>query len=299
MEWFFDKEGQEVITQSIKKLFFVSRPISWINTAYPFAAAYLVSGGIINPFFIIATLYFLIPYNLLMYGVNDVFDYESDIQNPRKGGIEGMREQKAFHPTILLTSIILTVPFLVTMVVFGTVAADIGLFVLTFFVIAYSMKWLRFKERPILDSVTSSIHFTGPAVYALLLIGFHPAAWPFIAALFLWGMASHALGAVQDIIPDCKARIGSIATVFGARFTMVIVLGLYLIASFIVILQGIPTLFIFVTGLIYIINIVPYMGVNDEQSPTVNRAWRRFIWLNMIAGFVVTMVLLSRLSLSF
>jgi 4-hydroxybenzoate polyprenyltransferase len=288
-----------VIRQNIKKLFFVSRPISWINTAYPFAVAYLVSGGIINPLFIIATLYFLIPYNLLMYGVNDVFDYESDIRNPRKGGIEGMREQKVFHPTIILASIILTVPFLAAMVVLGTVAAGIGLFVLTFFVIAYSMKWLRFKERPILDSVTSSIHFTGPAVYALLLIGFRPAAWPFIAALFLWGMASHALGAVQDIIPDRKAKIGSIATVFGARLTMAIVLGLYLIASFIVILQGIPTLFIGITGLIYVINILPYMGVNDEQSSTVNRAWRRFIWLNMIAGFVVTMVLLSRLGLSF
>ncbi len=25
----------------------------------------------------------------VMYGVNDIFDYESDIKNPRKGGLEG------------------------------------------------------------------------------------------------------------------------------------------------------------------------------------------------------------------
>ena len=39
--------------------------------------------------FVVGTLFFLVPYNLLMYGINDVFDYASDLRNPRKGGIEG------------------------------------------------------------------------------------------------------------------------------------------------------------------------------------------------------------------
>ena len=73
----------------IKELLLTSRPISWVNTAYPFAAAYLLAGGGIDWKFVVGTLFFLIPYNLLMYGVNDVFDYESDLRNPRKGGVEG------------------------------------------------------------------------------------------------------------------------------------------------------------------------------------------------------------------
>ena len=85
--------------QTLQKLFWISRPISWPNTAYPFAAGYLVTGGRIDATWAIGTVFFLVSYNLLMYGINDVFDYESDIQNPRKGGIEGMREQRAFHPT--------------------------------------------------------------------------------------------------------------------------------------------------------------------------------------------------------
>jgi len=100
---------------SIWKLFKVSRPISWVNTAYPFAATYLVLGGGVNIVFIIGTLFFLIPYNLLMYGVNDVFDYESDIRNPRKKSIEGAVEAKSFHPTILWSSLILAVPFVVAL----------------------------------------------------------------------------------------------------------------------------------------------------------------------------------------
>src|SRR5690606_6648874 len=72
----------------LRQLVGASRPISWVNTAYPFAAAYLVGGGRLDAVLLVGTLYFLVPYNLLMYGVNDVFDYESDLRNPRKGGVE-------------------------------------------------------------------------------------------------------------------------------------------------------------------------------------------------------------------
>ena len=75
--------------ETIKTLFWASRPISWINTAYPFAVAYFLTTGSIDTTLVVGTLFFLIPYNLLMYGINDVFDYESDLRNPRKGGIEG------------------------------------------------------------------------------------------------------------------------------------------------------------------------------------------------------------------
>ena len=67
----------------LKKLFVSSRPISWINTAFPFAVAYYLSTEQVDLNLIIGSLFFLIPYNLLMYGVNDVFDYESDLRNPR------------------------------------------------------------------------------------------------------------------------------------------------------------------------------------------------------------------------
>lgn len=78
------------IGRDIAQIILSSRPISWINTAFPFAAAYLLSTREIDLTFVIGTLYFLVPYNLAMYGINDVFDYASDLANPRKGGIEGL-----------------------------------------------------------------------------------------------------------------------------------------------------------------------------------------------------------------
>ena len=145
-----------------------SRPISWVNTAYPFAAAYLMSGGGITATFVVGTLYFLVPYNLLMYGINDVFDYESDLRNPRKGGVEGIVLDRRMHRTTLWSAVLSNVPFLVFLVVAALAWPTLGgpssvspaaclvtLAVSVFAVVAYSAPGLRFKERPVLDSATS------------------------------------------------------------------------------------------------------------------------------------------------
>lgn len=277
---------------ALKKLFIISRPISWPNTAYPFAAAYLVAGGALDPRFFIGTLFFLVPYNLLMYGINDVFDYESDMRNPRKGGLEGAKEQKAFHPTIMWSSTLLSLPFVAYLLFTGSATSGLILAVLLFFVVAYSLGGLRFKEKPVLDSITSSIHFVGPMIYALSLFGAVELYWPFIIAFFLWGAASHAFGAVQDIIPDRQGKLASIATVFGARATVWIVFILYLVASAIMFAQGTLPSIVGAAGLLYAANVAPFLTVTDKTSGATNKGWRRFIWLNLIAGFVVTITLL-------
>jgi 4-hydroxybenzoate polyprenyltransferase len=287
------RESIKVMFQAIRKLILVSRPISWLNTAYPFAAGYLLSGGKINTLFIVGSIYFLIPYNLLMYGVNDVYDYDSDILNPRKGGIEGMREQRKFHPLILRAAFIANVPFIAYFVIVGNFASVAILAIVLFFVIAYSITKLRFKEKPLLDSVTSSIHFVGPLIYGLTLNGFSSNVGPYLLAFFLWGMASHAFGAVQDIIPDRKGKIKSIATIFGARWTVRFSVVLYLIASILMIEQGFPAVVVGLVGLLYAVNCIRYWSVSDIHSNTTNKAWKRFIWLNLFTGFIITLVLIT------
>jgi 4-hydroxybenzoate polyprenyltransferase len=194
----------------VKQVLAASRPFSWINTAYPFAAGYLLATeGRVDLTFVIGTLFFLIPYNLLMYGVNDVFDYASDLRNPRKGGIEGglvdPSAARAVHRRILWASALSVLPFLVYLLVVGSLAANLTLVLVVFLVVAYSAPVLRFKERPVLDSATSAMHFVGPLLYALVLVGADLGArttWPVLVAFVLWGMASHAFGAVQDVCAD-------------------------------------------------------------------------------------------------
>ena len=82
----------------------VSRPVSWVNTAYPFTAAAVLTGGLPLWVTVVGTIFFLVPYNLAMYGINDVFDYESDLRNPRKGGVEGAVVDRTEHRRVLLAS---------------------------------------------------------------------------------------------------------------------------------------------------------------------------------------------------
>lgn len=283
--------------ETLRKLFWISRPISWPNTSYPFAVGFLLSLGILPTgeqlaTFIIGTLYFIGPYNLLVYGINDVYDYESDIKNPRKGGIEGMKESRAFHPTILRAVAISNVPFLAYLLWAGSAFSNIILLLVIFGALAYSLKGLRFKEVPFLDSITSSFHFVGPALYGVALVGITGDVWPWLIAFFLWGMASHAFGAVQDIIPDRQGGLHSIATQLGASYTVWFSLLLYIAATVIIAAQGVNYLGIAIAGLLYCANIIRYIGITDDDSGATNTAWKRFLWLNYISGAIVTVTIL-------
>ncbi|MCT2224007.1 prenyltransferase [Microbacterium paraoxydans] len=280
--------------RDIAQIVLSSRPISWINTAFPFAAAYLLSTREIDATFVIGTLYFLVPYNLAMYGINDVFDYASDLANPRKGGIEGALLSPRIHRATLWAAAVTNVPFLVYLFAVGTPASWLWLAVSVFAVLAYSAPALRFKERPFLDSVTSSTHFVSPALVGLSLAGAPVTTTAFLVlvAFFLWGMAAHAFGAVQDIGPDREGGISSIATVIGARATVRLSLVLWTIAGAAMLLTPWPGPLAAVLALPYIVNAAPWWNVTDETSAGTNRAWRRFIALNYIAGFLATMILI-------
>ncbi|HEX7834092.1 MAG TPA: prenyltransferase, partial [Pseudolysinimonas sp.] len=146
----------------IRALLLASRPLSWVNTAFPFAAAYLIASGRVDLTLVIGTLFFLISYNLAMYGINDVFDYQSDLRNPRKGGVEGALLEPRRHRATLIASGVLALPFVVYLVAVGGAASWIVLAISLFAVVAYSVPGLRFKERPFVDSITSSTHFVSP-----------------------------------------------------------------------------------------------------------------------------------------
>lgn len=282
----------------IRALLLTSRPLSWVNTAYPFAAAYVLAAGRLDAAtvvtLVVGTVFFLIPYNLAMYGINDVFDYESDLRNPRKGGVEGALLRPQHHRATLWTASLLPVPFVVYLIVVGSAVSDVVLAISLFAVVAYSVAGLRFKERPFLDSLTSSTHFVSPAAFGIALAGAAP-TWPLVALLggyFLWGCASHAFGAVQDIEADREAGIGSVATVIGARATVRLAVVLYVLAGALLLATPWPGPLGALLALPYALNALPWWSVRDADAASANRGWRRFLWINFVTGFLVTLLLI-------
>lgn len=279
------------------RLLLASRPLSWVNTAYPFAAAMLLAGQGVDAAFVIGTVFFLVPYNLLMYGVNDVFDYASDAANPRKGGAEGALLPPHTHRLVLGLAFGIALPFVAALAPLGSPLSWLVLAVLLFDVVAYSAPPMRWKEVPGLDSLSSSLHFVGPAVYGLVLAGaeWTPTSWLVLGAFLLWGMASHAFGAVQDIVPDREAGIASIATVLGARLTVRLALAGWTLAGLLLLLTPFPSLLAAAFALPYLALAWPYRSLPDAASARANRGWRRFLWVNYAVGFGVTLLLIAQL----
>ena len=285
------------LAERLKILLWSSRPVSWINTAFPFVAGYLfVTGTTLSAEFWVATLYFLIPYNMLIYVINDVYDYESDMRNPRKGGVEGAILPKALHPFMLRATVAINIPFVAFLLLTGGFSRNVLFVLCVLDALAYSMPPARLKERPVLDSISSSFHFVSPLLFALVWLGWSSSYALYAVAFFAWGMASHAFGAVQDILPDRAAGLRSIATHLGAKGTVRFSYLLYVCACALVILRGWPSLLVGLVGVIYLLILAPYLHITDEQSATTNRGWKYFMQANQLLGFCVTILLILKLT---
>jgi len=282
---------------SFRELLVTSRPFWWINTAAPFVASYYIINNHINLTLAVGVFYFAFAYNLMMYGVNDIFDYESDIKNPRKiaAGIDGSVLAKTKHAALWFWIFIIATPPSVYLFAVGNYASNIWLALMLFMVFAYSIKGLRFKEIPLVDSATSSFHYTSPFIYGSLLVGSQQLYLPAFITFFVWVMANHAFGAIQDIKPDREANIDSVATKLGAARTIVFVLVAYTVAALL------PVLFYGIKGLVASLLLAPYVYIvartlpdrHNSESKLFAIGWKQFLYANYAVGFVFTFILLA------
>ncbi len=277
----------------VRELLLASRPVSWINTALPYLAASFDQVRGLDAAVVLGTLYFLIPYNLLLYGVNDLFDYESDIRNPRKQSLEGGLVAPANGRLLWLSILATNVPFVIVLAWLGGPVAAVVLLLTVGVALMYSAPPLRTKERPFLDSTTSALHFVLPAICGFLVTG-RPLAdlpWPVLAGFMTWGIASHAIGAIQDIEYDRAAGIGSIATALGGRATAWVSLIGYAVAVAMALTVAFPWGVIAALALASYL-LLPLMVLLRDDEPQARRAWRSFMQLNIPVGFILAHELL-------
>jgi 4-hydroxybenzoate polyprenyltransferase len=272
-----------------------SRPFWWIITALPFIAGYFTHGIVFSLPAVIGALYFSFPYNLFLYGVNDIFDYESDIRNPRKSGIEGALLEREKHKPLLKLIAVWNLPFLAYFVAIGNLHSTVWLAFMIGMCAAYSVKHLRLKELPFIDSLSSAFRYAAPLLFGIFLAGGGTLWLPVFGVIYLWSVGNHAFGAIQDIEPDRAAGVRTIATTLGATNTAVLCFFCYMVAA------ALPSLFYGKEGIIPTLLLVPYIGLvartfsakDKEANPIFHRSWELFTYLNYPIGALVTMYLLS------
>ncbi len=195
-----------------------SRPASWVVGTLLFLTGFYASGAdfTVKP---LINIQILILISLIVFGINDVYDYETDIRSKRKRSfIEGHSLPKEKHSLVKKACAFSAA--IAMLFSFATLnATNIAATAFTVFLAyAYSAPPLRLKEKPLLDSLSNSL-----LVMAFLMLGFSYGGTLFEFPLKLiyasmGAAAVHALGALMDYTPDRKAGVTTIATFFGKRF---------------------------------------------------------------------------------
>lgn len=202
---------------AVQRIVHISRPVLWINALGTGVVGMWLAGSLWQWEALPLLLWLTLPFNLLIYGVNDVFDQDTDALNPRKGSLEGALIESSEVRTILAAVLVTNVPFVVWFAVaLPPVALGwIVLYVLVF--VFYSAPPLRFKARAYLDSLSNAAYAL-PLVFVACALGATP-VWPAVLGLMAWSVAKHAFDAVQDIEEDRAVAITTTAVRLGPRGT--------------------------------------------------------------------------------
>lgn len=216
----------------VKFLIKVSRPRFWLYIFGPYLVGLAAGAASWQDFLhldtILFAVYFLFPANLLIYGINDIFDFETDRRNPKKAEYE-MLVRPGSHRALVRDILLLNVPFIAAMIALVPQALP-SLAGYLFFSIFYSAPPIRAKAVPILDSAFNILYvFPGAFAYQMLTGSFIPCIL-FLAA-GLWTMAMHAYSAIPDIQADMEAGVPTIATFLGKNGTLIFCLAAYLASA--------------------------------------------------------------------
>lgn len=275
----------------ISKILNISRPRFWI---YEFGTYLLgVFAGMSaleqpNYFYIlIFGLFFIFPANLLIYGINDIFDYETDRLNPKKTGYEDLLNP-SLHKKVFFYIFITNLPFFI-LSFFVSVKAFVALILFYFFATFYSAPPIRAKVRPVLDSFFSASHYVVTGVFGYFLVGGEGSIVLPVISGICWAMAMHAYSAVPDIFADRESGIETIATKLEKKKTIILCAALYLLSGILVL----P--YISYLGVVLSLPYIFLMFKSyDAGEAKLFELYKHFPKLNSLVGMIIFFVIALR-----
>ncbi len=265
------------------KILAISRPRFWIYVFGPYiiglAAGATSSADLLRTDAVLFGLYFLLPANLLVYGINDIFDFETDIRNPKKAEYE-MLVRPETHRSLWKWIAILNTPFVIAAIFLAPRTLP---FLLAFIALSafYSAPPIRAKEVAFLDSIFNVLYvLPGAFAYQLISGEFPPAGVIFAAGL--WTAAMHAYSAIPDIEADTIAQMETIATKLGSWGTHFFCLVCFGLAGFIGAIYAPPVALL---GFVYVA--LMRFSIYDTNYKSVFSVYRWFPVINAICGFIL------------
>ncbi len=268
------------LSEHVGYLLVLSRPRFWLYLAGPVVVGVAYGASSVDQLFTPVTIglfaYFLLPANVFLYGINDVFDREIDAANPKKDQREARYAGQWYVPIAVALAVALSAAF-VPVLSFGALGW-IGVFLLLG--AAYSAPPARLKTTPVLDSLSNGLYIAPGAAAYVAVAGSQPPLLALVGA-WAWAMGMHTFSAIPDIEPDRHAGIRTTATLLGERRTFVYCGGCWL-ASALAFGAVDPRL-----GLLLGVYPLLIVGITTAQV-AVDRAYWWFPAINTVVGAGLT-----------
>ncbi len=210
--------------QHIKFYLKISRPGLWFPTIWLYMLPFGGQQFWVEPLFWLGLLYVTFPLNFLIYGWNDIVDYETDQLNPRKDsflfGAKGTKEQLAQLPqAITKVQLFFCLIFIALegweMVTLFAVLGGI--------LVAYNFPQKGLRNIPGLD-LAAQFGYLMVVPFSIMVNDLMDLRWLTYFYLLLFAVQSQLIGEVMDITPDRKAGRTTTATTLGMRATKVLII---------------------------------------------------------------------------
>ena len=218
----------------------VSRPRFWFYLLGPFTVGCIWGADryldLLNPAFFVHFLYFMFPANVLLYGVNDLYDYETDLLNPKKDEREYRIKQgeRDMLRRILVAVLALSLALVPLQGGNGERLIFLGFLFLSVF---YSAPPLRFKAVPHLDSASNFLYAL-PGVFAYYHTAGALPPSPILVAAFAHTFAMHLFSAVPDVVFDESTGVRTTAVLLGERAALMLCLVSWTVLALIALTLG-------------------------------------------------------------
>lgn len=205
----------------------LSRPLGWVIAPLVFVFGLYFSGAGITYIAVLQILLLSIPYCVILYGINDIYDYDSDKLNPRKKHLRLTERDKEL---VKRFSIYISGVLLLSSALSSNPQNIVFMILLIALSYSYSAPPVRFKERPPLDSISN-----GALFFVVFGLGYSYGGdvWTIPLKIYLVAMCVmgiHSFGSVMDYSTDKKAGHRTFAVIFGKRLASLFAFAVFISA---------------------------------------------------------------------
>lgn len=203
----------------------ISRPGLWFCTIWLYLLPTSQMSHIWeSPAFWIGLVYVCFPLNFLVYGWNDIVDYEADAVNPRKDSfLFGAKASKSELQKLWIPIAAVQIVFLPVMLYFIGINFLYLIFAFGIINTLYNLPKNGLRSRPPFE-LACQIGYLLIVPLSAMINNTDPLPWVTYAYLLLFAWQSHLIGEVMDIEPDRLSNKHTTATKIGMKFTKLLII---------------------------------------------------------------------------